>query len=363
MIPFRSLPRAAALALSCMSLALASPAAAQQVRALQLTSDNDAYDFWIPMAARPDYEYSNGLRVAAELDGSGGWTRLAAALAPCAAEGTAGDGEAGCASTTVEAGQRLYSPRMDTPEPVSGQRPFAGWLYAAVTGRVVDGATRHTLAVEAGVTGKPSLGEPVMEGYHRIAGFWEPMGWKHQLAFEPAAAVRYGVERRVAEARVGGVRAGELTMGAGASAGTLRTAAHAGAELRAGTRLAHPWAARPLRGTSVYVLAAARGEAVAHDLFLDGNTFRDTPARVTRQPYVASSRWGVGVARGGLSMEYRVTARTRAYDEEPGGHPYSTIEITWRRAPPCCGRAAKPAAPFGVQGSIPSEPIEHQPEP
>jgi lipid A 3-O-deacylase len=362
-MPFRSLPRAAVLALSCMSLALARPAAAQQVRALQFTSDNDAYDFWIPMAVRPDYEYSNGLRVAAELDGSRGWTRLAAALAPCAAQGTAGDPEAGCASTTMEAGQRLYVPRLDTPEPMAGQRPFAGWLYAAATGRVVDGDTRHTFAVEAGVTGKPSLGERVMEGYHRIAGFWEPMGWKHQLAFEPAAAVRYGVERRVAQAFLGGVRAGDLTMNAGASAGTLRTSAHAGAELRAGTRLAHPWSVRPLRGTSVYVLAGARGEAVAHDLFLDGNTFGDAEARVTRRPYVASSRWGVGVTHGGLSVEYRVTARTRAYDEEPGGHPYSTIEFTWRREPPCCGRAAKPTASSGVSDSIPSEPTEHQPEP
>ena len=362
-MPFRVIPRAAVLALSCLSLALPAPAGAQRVRALQLTSDNDAYDFWIPMHVRPDYEYSNGVRVALELEGTGGWTGLAAAAAPCVANPKAADAEAGCAATTVEVGQRLYSPRVDSAEPLAGQRPFAGWLYAAVTGRVVDGGTRHTFAVEAGVTGKPSLAEPVMESYHRIAGFWRPMGWSHQLAFEPAMAVRYGVERRLAEGRVGGVRAAELTAGAGASAGTLRTSAHAGAQLRAGTRLAHAWAAGPARGTSVYVLAGARAEAVAHDLFLDGNTFGGGPPRVTRRPWVAQSRRGVGVARGGLSAEYRVTARTRAYEEEPGGHPYSTIEITWRPRPPCCGRPAKPAAPCGVSSSTASKPIHSRPEP
>lgn len=360
-MPFRVTPRAAVLAFSCMSLALAVPAGAQRVRALQLTSDNDAYDFWIPMHVRPDYEYSNGVRVAAELDGSPGWTGLADAVVPCA--NAPADGEAGCASTTLEVGQRLYSPRVDSYVPLAGQRPFAGWLYAAATGRVVDGRTRHTFAVEAGVTGKPSLGERVMAGYHHVAGFWMPVGWSHQLAFEPALAVRYGVERRLAEARVGGARAAELTAGAGASAGTLRTSAHAGLQLRAGTRLAHGWSARPLRGTSVYALAGARGEAVAHDLFLDGNTFGGGPARVTRRPWVAHSRWGVGVTHGGLSAEYRVTARTRAYAEEPGGHPYSTIELTWRRGPPGRGRAAKHAEPSGVSGSTPSEPIQSQPEP
>lgn len=332
-----------------MALAFADPAAAQRVRAVQLTSDNDAYNFWIPMGVRPDYEYSNGVRVAVELDGSPGWTALANAVRPC----TAAARETGCASTTVEFGQRLYSPREDSWEPVQGQRPFAGWLFGAVTGRVVNGLTRHSFGVEAGVTGKPSLGEPVMKAYHRAVGFWKPVGWSHQLAFEPALALRYGIERMVARASVRGARAGELTAVAGVSAGTLRTAAYGGAQLRVGTKLPHPWTAGPNEGTSVYLIAGARGEAVAHDLFLDGNTFGGGDPRVTRRPWVAHSRWGVGMTSGRLSLQYHVTARTRAYDEEPGGHPYSTFEITWRPRPPCCAAAAKPAAASGVSGSAP----------
>lgn len=344
-----------------MSLALAAPAAAQ-VRAYQLTSDNDAYDFWIPMDVRPDREYSNGLRVGVETEGARGWGALARAVAPCAAAEAPAAGEAGCTSTHVEFGQRMYTPRLDTEQPVAGQRPFAGWLYAGVTARVVNGRTRHSVGIEAGVTGEPSLAESVMEGYHRLAGFWQPVGWSHQLAFEPAAALRYGVERQVATARIGGVRAGDLTAEAGASLGTLRTSAHAGGQLRAGTRLAHPWALRSLRGTSVYAVAGVRGEAVAHDLFLDGNTFRGGPPRVTRRPFVAETRWGVGITLGGTTLEYRVSARGRAYEEEPGGHPYGTFEITWRREPPFSGPAAKPAAASGVQFAIPeTQPIPTEP--
>jgi lipid A 3-O-deacylase len=332
MRPFRRSRRALALAASLLCTVVSAPAEGQ-VRAYQLTSDNDAYNFWIPMHLRPDYEYSNGLRVAVEMDGSAGWTELAAAVAPCAAvDGNRAepDPEAGCAATTVEAGQRLYGPRMDTYDPVPGQRPFAGWLYAAATGRVIDGATRHTFALEVGVTGGPSLGRSVMETYHRAAGFWNPVGWRHQLAFEPAMAVRYGAEHRLAEARVDGVRAADVVARAGASAGNLRTSVHAGARARAGVRLPHAWAARAPRGLSAYVLADAGAEAVAHDLFLDGNTFGGG-ARVARQPLVAHTAWGVGVQRRGLALEYRVQHRSRAYREEPGGHPYSTFEITWRR--------------------------------
>jgi lipid A 3-O-deacylase len=329
-MPQRTTPRARALAAALLALAFAAPAQGQ-VRAFQLTSENDAYNFWIPMAVRPDYEYSSGLRVAVELEGAGGWKGLAAAAAPCVRADSLADAEAGCASTTVEVGQRLYSPRIDSETPLPGQRPFAGWLYTAVTGRVVNGATRHTFAVEAGVTGKPSLGESVQEQLHRMGGFWAPLGWRHQLGFEPAASLRYGVERRLGEARVGGVRAADLAAGAGATLGTLRTSLHAGGQARVGTRLPHPWVARRTAGTSVYAMAGARVEAVAHDLFLDGNTFGGQPARVTREPLVAYTRWGVGVRHGGMTVEYRVVRASRTYREEPGGHPYGSFEITWRR--------------------------------
>jgi hypothetical protein len=339
---------------------LAAAPAAAQTRVYQVTSDNDAYDFWIPMVVRPDYEYSNGVRVAVETEGARGWAGLARAVAPCARQVIRPADEVPCASTTVEGGQRIYVPRVDSFEPLAGQRPFAGWLYASVTGRVVHGDTRHSFGIEAGVTGKPSLAQSVMEGYHELLGFWKPVGWSHQLAFQPAASVTYGVEQLVAEARVGGVRAADLTADAGAALGTLRTSAHAGAELRAGTWLAHPWRTRAGRGTSVYLRAGVRGEAVAHDLFLDGSLFGGDTARVTRRPFVGRTRWGVGIAHGPASIEYRVTARTRAYDQEPGGHPYGTVEITWRHGPR--PSAAKPAAPSGV--SVPasrSQPLSVEP--
>ena len=122
MTPHRLFPRALLLVASLLPLAVAAPAGAQ-VRAYQLTSDNDAYNFWIPMAVRPDYEYSNGLRRGGGAGGGGRWSGLASAAAPCAAGDTLADAEAGCASTTVEAGQRLYAPRKDSYEPMPRAAP------------------------------------------------------------------------------------------------------------------------------------------------------------------------------------------------------------------------------------------------
>src|SRR5688572_6997885 len=205
--------------------------AAGQVRAVQLTSDNDAYDFWIPPEVRPDFEYSNGIRLAVEVEGVRHWRRLAGALAPCARDGGNEDPVTGWAATTVEVGHRIYMPRYDSPVAVEGVRHFAGWLYAAAQGRAVDGAVRHTVSLEVGVTGPPSLGERLMKSYHHATGMWDPKGWRHQLGFEPALALGYQAARR-AELRVGGARVADATGSAGATLGTLRTSAHAGARLR-----------------------------------------------------------------------------------------------------------------------------------
>ncbi|HEX8318720.1 lipid A deacylase LpxR family protein [Longimicrobium sp.] len=320
------------LGLAATSTCIAAPLAAQ-VRSLELTSDNDAYNFWIPFAVRPDYEYSNGLRLAAELEGAPGWAGLAKNLAPCTREGSdavQADPEAGCVSTTLEFGQRMYMPRNDSYVAIQGERPYAGWLYAAATGRVVEGPVRHTYGIEVGITGEPSLGRTVMESFHEVTGFRDVVGWRHQLGFEPGVVLRYGAEQR-AELRAGDGRIADVVADAGATLGNVHTGAHAGVRARVGYDLRHPWAARAPQGTSVYLSATASGQAVLRNLFLDGNTFGSQPARVHRELLVGSRGWGVGVASGRFGAEFRVLTRTREYREEPGGHPVSTIELTWRR--------------------------------
>jgi hypothetical protein len=184
--------------------------------------------------------------------------------------------------------------------------------------------------VEVGITGEPSLGRVVMQRYHEIAGFRDVVGWSHQLGFEPGVILSYAAERR-AEFRVGESRVADLVAEAGGTLGNVHTGARAGVRARLGHRLPHPWAARGVAKTSVYVSGTAGAQAVLRNLFLDGNTFGSQPARVHREFFVASRGWGVGLASGRFAAEFRVLTRTREYREEPGGHPVSTIELTWRR--------------------------------
>lgn len=273
------------LGLAATSTCIAAPLAAQ-VRSFELTSDNDAYNFWIPFAVRPDYEYSNGLRLAAELEGAPGWAGLAKDLAPCAREGseeTPADPEAGCVSTTFEFGQRLYMPRNDSYLAIAGERPFAGWLYVAATGRVVEGSVRHTYGIEAGVTGEPSLGRAVMESFHEATGFRNVVGWRHQLGFEPGVVLRYGAEQR-AELRAGKGRIADVVADVGATLGNVHTGAQAGGRARVGYDLRHPWAARAEGHLGVPERHGIRTGGAAQPVFGRQHPGKPAPARAPRAP-------------------------------------------------------------------------------
>ena len=313
------------------ALPLVAPPAAAQLREVRLVLDNDAYDFWIPVDARPDEDYTNGVDLSVELAGAPLWGRLLARRAPrCAAAAPA---DSACTATTVAFGQKIFTPEIDGEMPIAGQRPYAGWLYASATASVQSARRMRGVGVEVGVTGRASLAETVHTAWHRIAGFIPPEGWRNQLGFEPAFRVSYDERMLLAEVRsAGGVRVATLAPAWGVDAGTVHVGAHAGVEARAGWAVPHPWSAAADRGAgpaSVYAIARVRQNAVARDLFLDGSTFRRS-VRVDRRPLVWERELGGGARYRGFTGEYRVLTRGREYQTQSGPHAWGTFELRCR---------------------------------
>lgn len=325
------------LALLVLLLPAAAAAQARErgaVRAVEVGTDNDAYDFWIPPDVRPDRDYTYGGWLAAEVDAAPLWGRLAKGRPACR---DVASRAAGCLSTRLELGQKLFTPRVDGAEPVPGERPYAGWLYLAATARVADARARREVGVEAGVTGEPALGEPVHRLVHRIGGFWEPEGWDHQIPFEPGLVVRYDEARLLGEVRAAdGTRVAEVAPQWGASLGNVLTGARVGVRARAGWRLPHPWGAEDgaRRGFAAWGTAGVRQDWVGHNLFLDGSTFGDRGVRVERRPFVTQGELGAGVRFRGLTAEYVVTVRGREYETQIKRHTYGTILLRYERAAP-----------------------------
>jgi len=294
---FRKLiPMRPALRILLPLLLLCRPAGAQA----RLVLENDLF------APRPlgqqaqDRDYTAGTRLSWTSAGAAWWAKPL---------GLGGDSAR--LATRWEFGQEIYTPRIDAALLLPGERPYAGWLYGAVTASATKGARTRSLTLQLGVTGPPSLAEPVQKEIHRMGGFEEPLGWGSQLPFEPGVGVRYGESWTLAR-DLGGTMA-EVGPEWEVALGNVLTGARAG--LRG--RIAH-------RG--VYASAAVREEWVGRNLFLDGSTFRDGP-RVQKLAFVPQAEVGAGVRIRWVEIGYRAVYRGREYRTQRRAHGWGSLSL------------------------------------
>ncbi|HEX2189448.1 MAG TPA: lipid A deacylase LpxR family protein [Longimicrobiaceae bacterium] len=296
------------LALWLVSEGLPDGAAAQQVSAFHLRFDNDI------LAVRgtgppPDHDYTHGVELAAR------FRTLPRPLRRWIGAEVAEGGGAPRTWAGLSIGQRIYTPRLDGPEPVPGERPYAGWLYAGAEVLVTRGGTEHRLAVEVGTTGPAALGEPVQNGFHRLVGSTRQEGWDHQLPWEPGVLLRYAAAW---PRELGGML---LRPSAEAGVGTVWTGLAGGLSVRLGAEEEGPkWHAE----------GRVRQEWVARNLFLDGSTFRES-VRAERRDRVSEAAVGLGYGFARWGAEYSFVVRGREYEGQARPHGYGSLALTWRR--------------------------------
>jgi len=313
-----------------LALSTTSSAVAQSPWRPALQLDNDAYNFWIHPAHRPDEEYTNGVRATLQSWSAPWWGKTFAPSTPdCTTRRTTG----ACRLTALTLGQDIYTPRLDrTPFTVpnwQAERPYFGWLFVEGKGMLASERLLRTTTATIGVSGPPSLGHAMQSLFHTINRRYtrEANGWETQVPFEPGIMLGHRIDALAL--RVGSPHDGvlDLVTSAGAAIGTVRTAGDVGGTLRLGANLSHPWQPRAWeRRTNwdAYAIVGGRLEYVARDMSLDG-TLHNRDRHVDRVPGVREYQFGFGVRLRQLQLEYRAITQTKEYETGPGHHTYSTM--------------------------------------
>jgi hypothetical protein len=227
--------------------------------------------------------------------------------------------------------QSLFTP-FDTQikPPLPQQRPYAGELTGDFALIQDTHDYRSVLELDLGMVGPAALGEEVQNGFHHLIGDTPNLGWGDQIHNEPIFDVVSERTYRVSTGSVAGVDTDilpELTVGLG----NERTYAQAGAQVRIGQGLTSDFGASrirpgltgmdaytPSRSFVWYVFAGLDGQAVAHDITLDGNTFENS-AHVTRTPFVAEGQAGLSVIAYGVKLSYTEVLQTHEYRDQAAG--------------------------------------------
>lgn len=244
-------------------------------------------------------------------------------------------------------GQNIYTPDdTEATERLGNDRPYAGWLYLGLGFVWKNAEVRNSLVLNVGVVGSWSYAEEAQRLVHEARGLKVPRGWDNQLHNELGVVAVYERTWRWPrhERRVG--LDWELLPHAGVAFGNVATYANLGAEFRVGLNLPDDFGTAgidPAATTStpvergqtaqrsrfdlgLYVFARVDGRAVAHNIFLDGNTFGNG-ASVDRKPLVADLSVGASLNYHNTKLTYAVTYRTEEFEEQREAQLFGSVTV------------------------------------
>ncbi len=246
-------------------------------------------------------------------------------------------------------GQNIYTPKdIQATALVEDDRPYAGWLYFAAALQTKNVDFLNTLELNIGIVGPSALAEQTQRTTHRWLNDTEPLGWDNQLQDEPGLMLAWQRFWRVIRKPIGSGLAYDAIPHAGITVGNVMTYANAGGEIRFGYNLPADFGSSLIRpagntvapvgakdprvdpssnfGLSLFV--GIDGRAVARNIFLDGNTFRDS-ASVDKKYLVADISAGVSVIYKRFKLSYTHVYRTEEFQGQDGGQFFGSISLAY----------------------------------
>ncbi|AHJ66547.1 lipid A deacylase LpxR family protein [Granulibacter bethesdensis] len=227
--------------------------------------------------------------------------------------------------------QSIFTPsntQVTNPDP--HDRPYAATLTANFNLIQDKDNNRSILGLALGVAGPSALGRQVQNGFHNLIGDTENKGWGYQIRDEPI--IQFTSERtyRLPMYKFWGLETDalpSLTFGVG----NLRVYGQTGVLFRIGQGLQSDFgpnrirpgltggdAYTPTGRFAWYIFAGGDGQAVAHDMTLDGNTWRDS-RHVSRQPFVGELEAGLAIIAYGMKVSYTHVVQTQEFHGQHGG--------------------------------------------
>lgn len=233
-------------------------------------------------------------------------------------------------STYYSIGHNLYTPndiKKTIPDPKD--RPYAAFLYASTGLSTITDSHNDDVEITFGVVGPYALGKEVQTKFHQLKGATIPKGWDSQLHNEPGLMVSW--ERTWLE-----LIAIELSDSLfirtsshlGATIGNIYTYANTGLTINI-TPNSGRWQEKPVRvrpaipGSGMFnasdnrwswmLFAGFDSRLVAYNIFLDGNTYQNSP-RVKKLPFALDFSAGAAVTFDHFRFSYTINWRRKEFD-------------------------------------------------
>ncbi|MBA4209761.1 MAG: DUF2219 domain-containing protein [Parvibaculum sp.] len=251
----------------------------------------------------------------------------------------------------VAIGHAIFTPDdTDATAYLPDERPYAAWLHATFSLQSVRSSTitgeawQDQWKLDLGVVGPSAQGEFVQNGWHKVIGVDKANGWDNQIKDE--IGVNLSFERawrssRFDTPRVAGLQTDFIPYTI-LSLGNVQTYAGLGGTMRFGfslpddfgpTRIypgvgGSEWFEPSATGCNCYLFAGLEGRAVGRDIFLDGNTFRDSPS-IDKKNFVYDAKLGLVFVLWNARVSFTHVLRSREYEGQPKPDQFGSISVNF----------------------------------
>lgn len=240
-------------------------------------------------------------------------------------------------------GHTLFTPQdllVSVPDPLD--RPYAAWGFVEAGLVAENGKQLDQYRISFGWVGRAMQGEDIQRIVHNdLIGGDDPQGWDFELNNEPTFQFSYLKQWRAIVAReFSGIEV-DVTPHLGGAAGTVVVQAEAGLTVRLGQQLELDHGAprilpgfggtgyfAPRKGFGWYLHGGVSGRAVAHNIFLDGGTFRDGNRSVDREPLVGDALLGAAFFWKGYTVNYTHVIRSREFETQDSVDQFGSLSFS-----------------------------------
>ncbi len=248
-------------------------------------------------------------------------------------------------SVYYSAGQNLYTPEDITSRtPDSEDRPYAAFLYGSAGFTSLTNNHIDEMEVTLGVIGPWALGQEAQKFVHDIIEVDDPSGWDKQLDNEPGFILSWQRQWPAAYTAKTGSLNFRAMPHAGVSLGNVYIYGSAGLSLQL-TPSEYKWQSNPLRvrpsipGSGFFAVpdshfawslfAGLEGRAVGRNIFLDGNTFSDSPS-VDKKYFVADLNAGLSMTYGRTQISYTLDWRSEEFQGQDDASLFGAVSVGYR---------------------------------
>ncbi|MCH9671970.1 MAG: lipid A deacylase LpxR family protein [Gammaproteobacteria bacterium] len=246
-------------------------------------------------------------------------------------------------NVTISLGQNIYTPQdIEAANVVEDDRPYAGWLYLGIGFQQRTRRQLDELEVQLGVIGPLALAEQTQTFVHQFRGLRKPRGWDKQLSTEPGIGLFYQRRWRFGQLPLWRRFGVDAIAHVGGAVGNVSTHAEAGlmtrlgwnlpadfgsSRIRPGGDVSAPLQSGRKRDFGIHAFFGIDGQAVLHDIFLDGNTFADSHS-VDKRHLVGNAALGVSVVWSRFKLSAARVFRSREFRQQERSHRFGSITLT-----------------------------------